>query len=433
MTAIPTLDATPDKTFRFIPFRKQDLVEMCLQGAALQTHGLAGQEDDFRQLCTLLGSVYHFDFHKILERLKDSYAPLDPDADTRHYTGATEADSRTFVDMLGHLLDKANYEQVSQEDLNKALGESSLFKISLQVDFNDFSEVLLFCRGEARRRQTVASCFGLVKREIEFVNYDRVVLYLRFREGCPHDSIARRSMADDGNPASASRPGTTLLKLFQNVPKADLEMLFPNTHVRMRTIDKLLIGIPAVVSGGIVLTTKLGTSLVVLGSLLGFWLGFHQEPVVLNQAVLMALLAGAGALGGYLWKQFSSFKNRKLRFMQTLTQNLYFKNLDNNAGVFYRLTNDAEEEECKEALLAYYTLLIAPGPLSRLEIDQQIEHRMATEWGCNIDFEIDDALQKLQALALVDETDGLFSAVPIAAAIRTLDRRWDDYFVPAGA
>ena len=36
--------------------------------------------------------------------------------------------------------------------------------------------------------------------------------------------------------------------------------------------------------------------------------------------------------------------------METLTRNLYFKNLDNNAGVFHRLANDAEEEESKEAI-----------------------------------------------------------------------------------
>jgi hypothetical protein len=30
-------------------------------------------------------------------------------------------------------------------------------------------------------------------------------------------------------------PGATMLKLFRNIPKADLEMLFPNTQLKMRT------------------------------------------------------------------------------------------------------------------------------------------------------------------------------------------------------
>jgi hypothetical protein len=408
-----------EKQFRFIPYRKKDLLAWCLQDLAAQPETLARQSDALVQFCNLLDSVFHHDFRVLIEGLKDSYATLAPDADTRALSltqTAEPAGREDFATQLRVLLEKANYEVISQEDLNQALSESSLFKVSLKVDFDDFSQVLLFCRGEAKRTEQTRSCFGLLRRQIEFINYDRVVLYLRFR--------------DDPESTVGARPGATLLKLFQNVPKADLEMLFPNTHVRMRTVDKLLIGIPALISGGIVLSTKLGASLVVLGSLLGFWLGLHTQPVELNEAVIMVLLTGVAALGGYLWKQFNTFKNRKLRFMQALTQNLYFKNLDNNAGVFHRLADDAEEEEIKEAMLAYYELLISPAPLSRTELDRRIEQRFADQLGCRLDFEIDDALHKLQALALVHGTDGRLSAVPLPEAIRRLNRRWDDYFVP---
>ena len=197
----------------------------------------------------------------------------------------------------------------------------------------------------------------------------------------------------------------------------------------MRLTDKLLIGVPAVISGGVVLTTKLGASLVLLGSLFGYWLGIHKQPAELNQASLMALLAGAAALGGYLWKQFNNFKNRKLRFMQALTQNLYFKNLDNNAGVFYRIGDDAEEEESKEAVLAYYFLLQNPQGLSKTELDAAIEHWFESRWNCPIDFEIDDALEKLLRLGLVEDAADRLAAVSIREGIRRLDQRWDNYFV----
>ena len=114
--------------------------------------------------------------------------------------------------------------------------------------------------------------------------------------------------------------------------------------------------------------------------------------------------------------------------MQTLIQSLYFKNLDNNAGVLYRIANDAEEEEFKEALLAYYFLLTCNRPQSKAEIDQRIEAWLAERWHCPVDFEIDDALQKLLRLELVRNSDGLFSAIPVKAAIETLDRNWDAFF-----
>jgi len=117
--------------------------------------------------------------------------------------------------------------------------------------------------------------------------------------------------------------------------------------------------------------------------------------------------------------------------MQELTSNLYFRNMDNNAGVFYRIANDAEEEECKEALLAYYFLLVSDHPMTPLELDRSIERWMATGWNCEVDFEIDDALQKLLRLELVQEKNGLLTAVSVETAIRKLDERWDAFFSPA--
>jgi hypothetical protein len=404
-----------DKKFRFIPYRKHDIIEMCLKDNLLP-----GQEENFGTLYQMLSSIFHFEFQKIIESLKDAYAAVDPDSDTRFYEyNKHNTDSTDIVELLSKLLDKANYERITQDDLNQALIESSLFKIRLHVNFDDFSEVLLFCRGESVKQETVSRWMGLGSKTIDFINYERVVVYIRFRE----------DFKQSNDKLPSCKAGLTLLKLFQNVPKADLEMLFPNTHVRMRTIDKLLIGIPAAVSGGIVLTTKLGASFVLMGSLFGVWLGLSNKTVELNKTTLMVLLAGLVALGSYLWKQFNNFKNRKLKFMQTLTKNLYFKNLDNNAGVFYRLVNDAEEEECKEAMLAYYFLLISENPLTKSEIDSKIENWFKVKWNCIVDFEIDDALKKLMDFGLVKEKTGMLSAIPIEKCIQMLDQKWDNYFV----
>ena len=409
------LMSTETRKLRFIPFRRRDIVEMCRQNFFAAAEG-----NDFRQLAQMLEQIFHFEFHRVAEALKDSYAAIDPDSDTLPPPVPVDEPGKPFVELLDGLLDKANYERVTEAELNRALTESSLFKIRLHVDFGDFSEVSLFTRGESVRRETLARWFGLRSEEIEFTNYERVVVFLRVRD----------DYRDAKGDISFCRPGATLLKLFRNVPKADLEMLFPNTQVRMRLLDKLMIGVPAVVSGGIVLTTKLGASLVLLGSLLGYWLGLRSQPAELNEAGIMVLLAGVAALGGYLWKQFNNFKNRKLRFMQALTQNLYFKNLDNNAGVFHRLINDAAEEESKEAILAYCFLLHHPGEFTRRELDRRIEQWFAERWDCALDFEIDDAMHKLLTLGLVEEAAEKLTAVPLRRGIRLLDERWDNYFVP---
>lgn len=398
MTLVPAL--------RFIPFRKTDIVAMCLADDRLSPD----QQQQFKILAEDIQKHFHNEFHDIQEQLKDLYAAHDPDADThlidlspaRRGTDQQQqiAPQEQLVDVLATLLDRANYDVIDRKALQAALASESMFKIRLYVDLDEFDDVLLYCRGVSEREETVTSCFGLIKKRLRFINYDRVVLYIRFKP-----SVEDKPSTD----YSAQGTDSIMLKLFQNVPQADIEMLFPNTQVGMRLMDKLLIGIPALVSGGIVLTTKLGATLVLLGSLLGYWLGTHQQQVDLDKNALIALGAGLGAIAGYLWKQFSSYKNRKLRFTQALTQNLYFKLLDNNAGVFYRLINDAEESECKETLLAYYFLFISEAPLSASALDQTIEQWFEQQWHCRLDFDIEDALKKLQTLSLATERDGLWS------------------------
>lgn len=405
---------------RFIPFRRADVVRMCLAEDSL------GESDRqaFGDLCRLISATYHHEFHTGLEALKEHYAPFNPDLDTRPIAepGPVElkAHHQAVLEGLKDILNAANFEPVTDSDLRHSLEAESLFRIRLHVDFDDFEDVLFFRRGASHRSETVKRWFGLSTREIEFVNYDRVLVYIRFKDAA--------WFADRNRDADNFKPGSTLIKLFQNVPRSDLEMLFPNTEIRMKPADKLLIGVPAAVSGAVIVATKLGSTLLLSGAVLAFWLGLRNEPVVLDQAALIALAAGLGALGGYLWKQFSNFKNRKIRFMKTLAESLYFKNLDNNAGVFRYLIDAAEEEECKEAILAYFFLLTQGPAENPGELDRRIEHWFLERWQCELDFEIGDALAKLERLELVEKTGERYQARSLEQARVALDRAWDDLF-----
>jgi len=394
------------KQVRFIPFRKTDIVSMCLSQGELKTEEHSG----FEQVYQILQSILHFEFHSHLNSLKDSYASFDPDADTRLITGKNN-DGSQLVILFEDVLNKANYEKIPQSELEQALNEESLFKIKLQVDFDAFSKVLLYCRGESKKNVTVNNFFGLYNKDVSFTNYERVVILLKQKH------IETTDQAE-----------SIFLKLFKNVPKADLEMLFPNTKIKMRTIDKLLIGVPAAMSGGIIITTKLGATVILLASLISYWVGLSVIEVELDKTKLLVLLAGIGTLAGYLWKQLSSFNNKKLRFMNTLTENLYFKNLDNNAGVFHRIIDDAEEEECKEVILAYYFLLISDNGLSKAQLDSKIELWFQQQWQCDVNFEIEDAVNKLKEYQLIIIDNEIYRAVSIIDAQNILDSRWDNFF-----
>lgn len=163
---------------RFIPFRKRDIVEMCVASG-----GLKGSDQmHFRELCWLLQSVFHFEFHEKLESLKDSYAPLNPDRDTRKIGVFTDDGNKDFVSGLNELLNKANYKRLSDEELEQAMEEASLFKLKLHINLAEFDEVLIYCRGESSRQEVVTSFYGLRKKTITFSHIDRVVIYFLLSE-----------------------------------------------------------------------------------------------------------------------------------------------------------------------------------------------------------------------------------------------------------
>jgi hypothetical protein len=353
---------------------------------------------------------------------------MDPNRDTRPLPTEPTVDrldqERRMLEALERVLGRANYQRLTRDELNRALEEESVFHVKLHVDLDDFAELILFARGSRTVIETESRWFGLRKETKPVDLYERVVIYARFKdaEHFPPARLKKLGFA----------PGSAMLKLFQNIPKGDLEMLLPNTEVRMKALDQLLIGVPAVAGAVAVVVTKLGATLLILIAVVAALLGLRKDDVTVHPDHLAALSLGLGALGVHFFRQFGRFKNRKILFMKALADSLYYKNLDNNAGVFHRVIDDAEEEECKEALLAYFALLVADRPLSAEELDRNVEGWLLDKTGIQLDFEVDDALAKLERLGLATrqgEGDAQrFTVQALPAAKATLDRLWDNYF-----
>ncbi|AWB56187.1 MULTISPECIES: TMEM143 family protein [unclassified Colwellia] len=404
---------------RFIPYRKQDIIEMCLRELQLDDSELS-----FRQFSDLLSNSLHVEYHQTLESLKNDYAPFDPNADTKQldpYTTEQKADCQaSFANNFASVLNAANFEKITEQDLQDALTEESLFKVRLEVEFDDFEQVVFYRRGESQLTETITSLFGLRKQTINFTNYDRVAIFITFKDKAHFDAKKKTLFGFE--------PGSTIVKLFQNVPKADLEMLFPNSEVRMRPIDKAFIGASAVVGGAVVLVTKLGASILLLAALMGFWIGWREEAVEMTQQHFISFAIGLGVFAGFIFKEWSKFKNRKIKFMKALSDNLYFKNLDNNAGVFHTLIDAAEEEDFKEAILAYSFLLNNKDGLTAEALDEKIEYWFKVKYQCELDFEIVDALSKLERMELVELNNNVYQAIALDEAKIILDTHWDNIF-----
>ena len=204
-----------------------------------------------------------------------------------------------------------------------------------------------------------------------------------------------------------------MLKIFKEIPKGDLEMLLPGTRVRMTLIDRAKIALPTV-SGLVMTVYKLARA--------GMAMAFAGAFGVFG---FLSLIAGTI---GYGVKSFFGYLRTKDKYQANLTRNLYFQNLDNNAGVLFRLIDEVEEQEFREAILAY-TLLgrpNAPFGLTLAQLDRQAESLLRSATGVAVDFEADDALDKLVRLGIVEANADRFRSVPIHDALRRLDHRLDN-------
>src|SRR5258708_4193860 len=62
----------------YIPLRKSDLVDMLCTDLGADR----ASAQQFRQLGDLISATFHYEYYKLLEELKDEYAPFDPDSVT---------------------------------------------------------------------------------------------------------------------------------------------------------------------------------------------------------------------------------------------------------------------------------------------------------------------------------------------------------------
>ena len=121
------------------------------------------------------------------------------------------------------------------------------------------------------------------------------------------------------------------------------------------------------------------------------------------------------------------FLNQKQRYMVIMAQNLYFHTMADNRGVILKIAARGAEEDVKEEMLLYSVLAKEKSTRADLpSIDLAIENYLTRTFGVKIDFEIDDALDRLiRDGIVVEKPDGSFVTLPPAEAAKHIDAKWD--------
>jgi hypothetical protein len=417
-----SLDAGRDRE-HFIPVRKIDIIE------ALIVHGALGSErDEFRRLCEQLAAIEHYEYHEQLERLHNDYFYFAPESTAHAHAGAgaLKRAYRNLIEGVTAVLHDANFIEVPREEIERAQREDSIVRLKITVPLDNYRAIRFFRRGHHQETVVVSTWYGLRKREQQFKVYDDVVMVVTVKEDAP----APKHGATNGKKQRQKpklRPGAVLLKYFHNIAGADLNALFPDVKVVMGWRDQLMLGVPALI-GGVPILLKLASTITVLFLIAGFYLGFSSSVRDEEWAGALAALSGLGALGGFAVTQWMKFQRQTLLHQKALADNIYYRNVNNNAGVFDTLISEAEEQESKEAFLAYYFLL-EPNGINTLEtLDGHVEAWLKKTFSVDVDFEGHEALSELERHGILTRDGAHLTVLPLDAALERLDRAWNAFF-----
>jgi Protein of unknown function (DUF3754) len=420
--------AMPERRDRFIPQRKSDVVTGLVASSTL-----AGNEEaSFRRFASVLGAIIHHRHFEELDRLREAYFYFDPEVGEQARRPAQDLEKayRTLCDEFVRVLTEANFVEIPREVISHAFGEHALVRVKIKAPVEDYRDVRMFRRGDRKEMIEVPIWFGLRRRSLEVEFYDDVVVMVATRSDA--DSIAESGNSrgkKKNKTRKKMRSGAVLFKYFRDIARGDLEALFPNVRVVMSVFDQFALGVPAIV-GGVPILLKLASTLTVLFAVIGFYLGVHGTIHDKDTEQALAALSGLFALGAFMLRQWGNFHRQSLIHQKQVTDNIYYRNINNNSGIFNYLIGEAEEQDWKEALLAYYGLLTAAAPLTRQALGARVEALLAQMFGVRLAFGSDDALAQLRDLDLLCEEAGSFSVPPLAEALARLEQRWERLLRP---
>ncbi|KAF5184825.1 aminopeptidase [Thalictrum thalictroides] len=184
------------------------------------------------------------------------------------------------------------------------------------------------------------------------------------------------------------------VKHFRNIPMADMEIVLPEKkNPSLTPMDWVQFLVSAVI-GLFTLVSSL-------------------ESPKADVWVIIAILSG---LIGYCARIYFTFQQNMALYQNLITQSMYDKQLDSGKATLLHLCDDVIQQEVKEVIVSFFVLM-EQGKATREELDSRCEDLIKEEFGVKCNFDVDDAVQKLEKLGIVArDTIGRYYCVGLKRA-----------------
>eukprot|EP00892_Ulva_mutabilis_P010153 jgi/Ulvmu1/750/UM010_0124.1 len=200
-----------------------------------------------------------------------------------------------------------------------------------------------------------------------------------------------------------------VVKRFDEVPVADVEIVFPDKSVGLKLIDLL---------------TLYGTA---IGAFIGGVTAFFGAQLELSY-----VLSTLGVVGGKLFQTYTKMEAKKAEMMKQMAQTVFDISMDAQEGAIYSVLDEMADQYVKEILLAYFLLIKYKYPCTEGELDEVCEAFLEDKFDVRIDFAIEESMPRLRQYGLVDSMpdpdDPRFKAPDLETAHARLIKRWQRAF-----
>ncbi|KAK3183913.1 hypothetical protein Dsin_031199 [Dipteronia sinensis] len=184
------------------------------------------------------------------------------------------------------------------------------------------------------------------------------------------------------------------VKHFKNIPMADMEIVLPEKKNPgltptdwVKFLASAVVGLVAVFSSVSVPTADVWVIIAVLSTVIG-----------------------------YCAKTYFTFQQNFAVYQNLITQSMYDKQLDSGKGTLLHLCDDVIQQEVKEVIISFF-ILMEQGKATLQDLDLRCEELIKEEFGESCNFDVDDAVQKLEKLSIVArDTIGRYYCVGLKRA-----------------
>ncbi|KAK3119064.1 hypothetical protein QOZ80_9BG0713050 [Eleusine coracana subsp. coracana] len=201
--------------------------------------------------------------------------------------------------------------------------------------------------------------------------------------------VYRRSSTETNKPDRG-----IFVKHFKHIPMADMELVLPEKmNPSLTPMDWVKFLISAVI-GLVTLISSL-------------------EMPKADIWVVVAILSG---VIGYCAKIYFTFQANMVAYQNLITKSMYDKQLDSGKGTLLHLCDDVIQQEVKEVIISYY-ILMEQGKATIQDLDLRCEQLIKEEFGVECNFDVVDAVKKLEKLGIVSrDSIGRILCVPLKRA-----------------